>query len=316
MERPFDVLAIGELNVDLILDQIERLPEIGKEIIADRMTIALGSSSAIFASNLSTLGSKVSFAGQLGLDHFGDFVIECLKSQGVNTDHIIRSLQHATGATVVLNYAEDRAMVTYPGAMKYLTIHDVPDVAFTKCKHLHISSIFLQPGIAKDLIALVQKAKELGLTTSIDPQWDPAERWEVALHELLPYVDVFMPNIKELYAMTRRNNLQDGLNALSPYGKAIVVKNGSDGAFLWDGQSLTHQKPFLNTSVADSIGAGDSFNAGFLHKYVQKAPLTECLEFGALTGAINTTHSGGTAAFKTFDLVKEIARSAFNYTLA
>ena len=316
MERPFDVLAIGELNVDLILDQIQKFPEIGKEIIADKMNIALGSSSAIFASNLSTLGSKVSFVGQLGQDQFGDFVIECLEAQGVNTDYILRSSMHATGATVVLNYSEDRAMVTYPGAMKYLTMRNIPDVAFASCKHLHISSIFLQPGIAVDLVPLFQKAKASGLTTSIDPQWDPSERWEIAFRELLPYVDVFMPNIKELNAMTQSNSLEDGLNALKAHGTVIVVKSGSDGAFLWDGQSLLHQKPFLNTKVADSIGAGDSFNAGFLHKYLRKAPLTECLEFGALTGAINTTRSGGTAAFKSFDLVKEIAQSSFNYTLA
>ena len=315
MEKPFDVLVIGELNVDLIMDQIERLPEIGKEIIADRMTITLGSSSAIFASNLSTLGSKVSFVGQLGQDHFGDFVIESLHSQGVNTDYVIRSSTHATGATVVLNYSEDRAMVTYPGAMKYLTVHDIPDVAFTQCKHLHLSSIFLQPGLTDDLVSLFQRAKQLGLTTSIDPQWDPSERWAFSFRELLPFVDVFMPNIKELNAMTRTNSLQDGLNSLHAHGNVIVVKNGSDGAFLWDGKLLTHQKPFLNTKVADSIGAGDSFNAGFLHKYLKKAPLTECLEFGALTGAINTTRSGGTAAFKNFGLVKEIAQSAFNYTL-
>ena len=315
MEKPFDVLVIGELNVDLILDQIEKFPEIGKEILSERMSITLGSSSAIFASNLSTLGSKVSFVGRLGQDSFGDHIIASLQSRGVNTGYILRSSEHATGATVVLNYAEDRAMVTYPGAMKYLTVQDIPDVALTTCKHLHLSSIFLQPGIANDLVALFRKAKSLGLTTSIDPQWDPSEQWKVALHELLPHVDVFMPNIKELCALTGSDDFQNALDTLKAHANIIVVKNSSKGAYLWDGHSLIHQKPFLNKKVADSIGAGDSFNSGFLHKYLKNAPLSECLEFGALTGAINTTRSGGTGAFESLDLVKSIARSAFNYTL-
>jgi sugar/nucleoside kinase (ribokinase family) len=315
MEKIFDVLVVGELNVDLILDKIDAFPEIGKEIISERMTITLGSSSAIFASNLSTLGAKVRFVGKVGQDSFGDNVIASLQSRGVNTEYIFRSSGHATGATVVLNYGEDRAMITYPGAMKHLTVYDIPDVAFTTCRHLHLSSIFLQPGIGSDLIALFKKAKSLGLTTSIDPQWDPLERWEIALYELLPYVDVFMPNIKELCALTKTTNFPDALNALKPHGNIIVVKNGSEGAFLWDGHLLTHQKPFLNKKVADSIGAGDSFNSGFLYKYLRKEALTDCLEFGALTGAVNTTRSGGTGAFENLDLVKSIAKSAFNYTL-
>ena len=191
MDKPFDVLVIGELNVDLIFDQIEKFPEMGKEMIAERMTVTLGSSSAILASNLSTIGAKVRFVGQLGQDSFGDHVISSLQSRGVNTDYILRSPKHATGATVVLNYGENRAMVTYPGAMKYLTVYDIPDEAFTTCRHLHLSSVFLQPGIANDLIALFKKAKSLGLTTSIDPQWDPSERWDIALPSLLPHIDLF-----------------------------------------------------------------------------------------------------------------------------
>jgi sugar/nucleoside kinase (ribokinase family) len=315
MEKQFDILVIGELNVDIILDQIEKFPEIGKEIIAERMTITLGSSSAIFASNLSTLGGKVRFVGQLGQDNFGDHIIASLQARGVNTDYIFRSSKYVTGATLVLNYGEDRAMVTYPGAMKHLTIHDIPDVAFIACRHLHLSSIFLQSALAPDLITLFKKAKSFGLTTSIDPQWDPSDRWNIALYELLPHVDVFMPNVKELYAWTKTDNFQHALNTLKPYANVIVFKNGREGAFLWDGHSLTHQKSFLNEEVADSIGAGDSFNSGFLHKYLQNEPLTECLEFGTLTGAINTTRAGGTAAFENLDLVKAIAKSEFNYIL-
>lgn len=315
MEKQFDVLVVGELNVDVILNQISRYPEVGKEVLASQMNLTLGSSSAIFASNLSTLGTSVAFAGKLGHDNFGDHIIASLKSRGVDTQHIIRSVKTSTGATIVLNFGEDRAMVTYQGAMKYLTVADVSDDAIRSAKHLHLSSIFLQNGLTQDLAQLFKKAKSFGLTTSIDPQWDPAEKWDINLESLLPHVDIFMPNIKELCALTRCADLQSGIDAIKPYAKIVVVKNGSEGAYLWNGKNLLHQAPFLNQEVVDSIGAGDSFDSGFVHKYLQQKSLRECLEFGALTGAINTTRPGGTNAFENLNLVKTIARSSFNYVL-
>jgi sugar/nucleoside kinase (ribokinase family) len=316
VEKPFDVLVVGELNVDLILNGISKYPEIGKEVLASHMNLTLGSSSAIFASNLSTLGTKVAFAGMLGQDNFGDHVVASLEARGVDTQYIIRSVKHRTGATMVLNFGEDRAMVTYPGAMNHFTITDVADEAIHRARHLHLSSVFLLPALMPDITALFKKAKSLGLTTSIDPQWDPAEKWDVPFEELLPYVDVFMPNLTELYALTQAASLQQGIDTLKPSGRIIIVKNGSDGACLWDGRELIQQPPFLNRMVVDSIGAGDSFDAGFIHKYIQQKPLRECLEFGALAGAINTTRSGGTSAFESLSLVQTIARSTFNYELS
>lgn len=316
MEKRFDVLVVGELNVDLILNQIGKFPEIGKEVLASNMNLTLGSSSAIFASNLSTLGTRVAFSGKLGHDNFGDHIISSLKSRGVDTDYIVRSVKHTTGATIVLNYGEDRAMVTYQGAMKYLTISDVTDEALRSARHLHLSSVFLQTGLTADLAELFSKAKALGLTTSIDPQWDPEEKWSVDLNALLPHVDVFMPNIKELCALTNKRDLAGGIDAIKSVSKIIVVKNGSEGAYLWDGKQILHQPSFLNKQVVDSIGAGDSFDSGFIHKFLQQKPLRECLEFGALTGAINTTRPGGTNAFENLDLVKTIAKSSFNFVLS
>lgn len=81
MNKKFDVIVIGELNVDLILNQIHSFPEIGKEKFADTMTLTLGSSAAIFASNLSVLGMKVAFIGMVGNDVFGRFCKEELEKK-------------------------------------------------------------------------------------------------------------------------------------------------------------------------------------------------------------------------------------------
>lgn len=316
MDKLHDVVVVGELNVDLILNQIDQFPQVGKEVLAGKMNLTLGSSSAIFASNLCTLGASTSFIGKIGQDSFGDLVIDSLSTRGVDTRNIIRDETLQTGATIVLNFGEDRAMVTHPGAMEQLTLADVQDHVLKSARHLHMSSIFLQPGLIDQLETLFKNAKKLGLTTSIDPQWDPAERWAVDLEALLSYVDVFMPNAGELMAFTKTSNLQSGIEVLKPYANILVVKDGRAGAYGWQSGELIHQPPFLNEQVVDSIGAGDSFDAGFISMFIQGKTLQECLSYGALSGAVNTTRPGGTTAFATFSLFKSIAETNFNYTFA
>jgi sugar/nucleoside kinase (ribokinase family) len=309
----FDVLVVGELNVDLILNQIESFPELGKEKIAGEMSITLGSSSAIFASNLSSLGAKVSFIGKIGKDEFGDVVLQSLKSKGVDTSYIQQSNSLKTGATIVLNFNEDRAMITHPGAMEKLCLEDIPKEEFAKARHLHFSSYFLQPGIQKDITTLFKFAKEAGLTTSFDAQWDPAEKWDIDLSSLLPYVDVFLPNEKEICFLTGKTTAEEAIYSIKHLANIIVIKMGNKGSLCWNKGKPVLKAPFLNENVVDAIGAGDSFNAGFILKFIQQAPLYSCQTFGNLTGAISTTQPGGTTAFTDYAGIMKIAKETFGY---
>jgi sugar/nucleoside kinase (ribokinase family) len=308
----FDVLVVGELNIDLIFNKIEKFPVISKEVIADQMVLTLGSSSAIFASNLSSMGSGVAFSGMIGQDVFGDFVSKSLEDKNVDTCFLLKSADLNTGATVVMNQGEDRAMLTYPGAMNGFSTDDITVGILASAGHLHVSSIFLQPGLRKGIVALMEKAKNLGLTTSLDPQWDPAEKWELPLEELLPLVDVFLPNMKEFLNLSHSPDLAKGIEKLASVMNILVVKDGSNGAHLWRQGSLISRPAFLNTAVADCIGAGDSFDAGFIHQYIQGRPPDECLKFATLMGAINTTEPGGTSAFRDLDTIRKIAHGRFN----
>ena len=314
MEKDIDVIVVGELNVDLILNQIDSFPEMGKEKLAREMTLTLGSSSAIFASNLRSLGAGVSFLGKIGEDIFGDLVIGSLQDKGVNTEYIIRSTELKTGATIVLNFAEDRAMVTHAGAMESLTIEDISDVVLNKAKHLHFSSYFLQPGLKNNIVDLFKKSKAFGLTTSFDAQWDPDEKWDLDLKSVLPYIDVFLPNEQEILHLTGKENLDDAVNAVIPYANLIVVKRGNKGSVVFSESLKRVKEAFLNRNVVDAIGAGDSFNAGFIYKFIQKCSLEQCQEFGNLAGAISTTAPGGTAAFIDYDTVINIGRDRFGYS--
>ncbi|MEO6961721.1 MAG: carbohydrate kinase family protein [Puia sp.] len=297
-ENKIDVLVVGELNVDLILNGIGALPAIGKEILASGMTLTLGSSSAIFASNLSSLGSKVSFAGKIGNDLFGNLVLESLHEKGVNTDLIHQSDDLHTGATVVLNYQENRAMITHPGAMEHLQSHEIPKEKIVSAKHLHLSSYFLQKGMIKNMASFFREAKQCGLTTSLDPQWDPEEKWEMNLQELLPWVDVFLPNEEELLNLTRQPTVEAALDMLSAFANCVVVKLGNRGSLYVNRGERKLLPAFHNRSVVDAIGAGDSFNAGFIHQFIQGAEPGVCQRFGNLVAAISTTAAGGTGAFR------------------
>lgn len=312
--KEFDVIVVGELNVDLILNNIDSFPEIGKEKLARNMDMILGSSSAIFASNLSSLGAKVAFIGKIGTDSFGDLVIESLHNKGVNTDMIIRDPALATGATIILNFGEDRAMVTHPGAMDHLTIKDISDGALAKGRHLHFSSAFLQPGIKKDLPDLFEKAIKLGLTTSLDTQWDPLEKWDIDLKSIVPNVNVLLPNLKEAGFLTASKNIDEAFAKLDALGSEIVaVKMDNQGSLCRMNGNNSKLPAFLNKNVVDSIGAGDSFNAGFIFKYIRGNDLAQCQKFGNLTGAINTTAAGGTTAFENYNEIMKIARDKFGY---
>lgn len=312
-KKKLDVIVVGELNVDLILNSIDSFPEMGKEKIAKNMNLTLGSSSAIFASNLSSLGAQVGFIGKIGNDAFGNLVKESLSSKKVNTDLLITSDKWNTGATIVLNYEEDRAMVTYPGAMEHLTIADISDEALSSARHLHFSSYFLQPGIQKDIAKLFKIAKEKDLTTSLDIQWDPNEKWDFNYKEVLPFVDVFLPNEQEALLLTNENILDNAINKLTQYAKNVVVKLGSKGSIVAENGKSVFKKSFLNANVVDAIGAGDSFNAGFIFKFINGCDIDECQTFGNLTGAINTTAAGGTTAFENYEQIIKIGKEKFGY---
>jgi sugar/nucleoside kinase (ribokinase family) len=315
-EKKHDVIVVGELNVDLILNEIDSFPEMGKEKLANKMDLVLGSSSAIFASNLSSLGTKVSFLGKIGNDSFGELCVASLKTKGVDTSLIVTDEVLKTGATIVMNYDNDRAMVTYPGAMENLTIEEITEDKLAEARHMHLSSPFLQPKLKDSLIEIFNKAKKLGLTTSLDTQWDPNEKWDLDLEELLPLVDVFLPNEQELLLLTSEETIESALNKIEKYANTVVVKMGTKGSLSMVNGERKNIKSFLNSEVVDAIGAGDSFNAGYISKYIKSASVEECQTFGNLTGAINTTASGGTGAFESKGKIKSVAEEKFGFQIS
>ena len=294
--KKLDVVVVGELNVDLILDQIVGLPELGKEKLAGAMTLTLGSSSAIFASNLSSVGARVGFIGTRGEDAFGDLVMSSLKKRNVEVEHIIVQQKAGTGVTVAMNYEHHRAMLTYKGAMDELRLADIKWEYVQTARHLHLSSYFLQSGLKADCAKLFQRAKELGLSTSLDTNWDPDERWDQELYELFPYVDIFLPNEDEALLIAGCKTVESALEKLASHVKTVVIKLGKSGAMARQNGKIHSNKGF-EVHVVDAVGAGDSFDAGFIFRWLHNGDIDQCLQFGNMCGALSVTQAGGTAAF-------------------
>ena len=313
--KKFDIIALGELNVDLLLNKIGGFPEVGKEIFAKEMTLTLGSSTAIFAANAASLGAKVSFLGMVGNDDFGAFVRTSLEKRGVDTSNLIEVSTAATGLTAILNYDQDRANVTYPGAMSIMGVKDIRPEVIAQAKHVHISSIFLQETLHKEIYEIVKLVKDNGATLSMDMQFDPEEKWDFDYKKILPLVDIFMPNIQELTAVTGKKTLEEAVAEVRPYINVLVVKMGSKGSTVVTKEGEKFLPAMLNSNVVDAIGAGDSFNSGFITAFVQGKDLEYCQYLGNLTGAINTTAAGGTGAFTSKEAVEDAALRYFNQAI-
>ena len=315
--KRYDIAAIGELNVDIILNRIESEPEIGKEKFAKDMTVTLGSSTAIFAANAAALGSKVCFVGLVGRDSFGDLVCSSLQAKGVETRFISKG-ETPTGATICMNYGEDRANLTYQGSMDVMGFDQIDKSVFTLSKHIHLSSLFMQSALLRDIHKVLDAAAENGCTVSLDTQWDPMEKWALDYPKVLPKITVFMPNEKELCALTGKAELEDAIAEVLPcLGGIMLVKCGSKGSLLVKKDGSRKLLPaFLNKDVVDAIGAGDSFNSGFVSAFVKGLPPEECQKTGNLTGAVNTTAAGGTGAFTSLEDVRRICKERFGQEIA
>lgn len=289
------ILVVGELNVDLVLQDYTSFPTPGKEVLVERASLTLGSASAICAAGLARLGTSVTFAGMLGFDTWGDLVLARLNELAIDVSHILRSAGVTTGITVSVSSSADRALITYLGSIEALRASDIQDAWMQGAQHMHVSSFYLQRALRPDLRSLFARAHALGLTTSLDPGCDPLEEWGTDLLDVLTEVDIFLPNEVELAGVTGEPDPAAALLRLQNGRTLTVAKLGASGCMTILGGKLIAVPAFPVTPV-DTTGAGDSFNAGFLHAYLAGRELTDAIRFGAACGALSTLSLGGTTA--------------------
>lgn len=294
----FDVTVVGELNLDLILYGLPQELELERELLADGLALTLGSSSAIFAHNLGVMGSKVGFISRIGTDPLGEIAITRLAAGGVDVSQVRKVPGPiSTGLTVILPRTGGRNILTYAGTMNEMCFEDLNLDYLSDSKHFHLSSFFLHRALRSRIPELFRFMKQRGLSTSLDTNDDPEGRWGDDLFEVLKFVDVFLPNDREVKKITGIDDLDAAVAKLRQLVPVLAVKLGPEGAMAFGPQGSV-RCPARPVEAIDPVGAGDSFNSGFLHAYVHGGDLAACLAQGNAAGAFSTTRPGGTEAFR------------------
>jgi len=289
------VLVVGEINVDLICQGYHAFPSPGREVLVDDFQMVLGSASAICAMGLARLGTPVTFFGKVGDDPTGHFCLDAMRARRIDVSRVVADPAVKTGVTVAITSPKDRALVSFLGSIAALREGDVPRELFETADHVHVSSYYLQERLRPGVAALFRDAHAAGLTTSLDPGFDPSEKWEPDLAETLAHVDVFFPNEVELAALTRMEDPEKAVRSLQRGRTRVIAKLGARGAMAIDDAGRAASVPAPSVAVMDTTGAGDSFDAGFLHAWLGGSGLADCLRLGAACGALWTRGLGGTA---------------------
>ena len=303
------ILLVGELNFDIVLKGLQSALAPGLEVLVDDFEMTLGSSCAITGAGLVRLGHSASYIGRTGDDPGGRFCVERMVALGLDVSRVRLDPTLKTGVTVSFASCQDRSLVSYLGATTALTAAEIGDDAFTGFDHLHSSSYFLQKGLQPGWAELYARAWRAGLTTSLDPACDPAGEWKSGLENVLPQVDVFLPNEVELEGITGEKDPVKGLEALQNGRTLTVAKLGSRGAM-----TLTKGGPLeVGAPAAEPIdltGAGDCFNAGFLHGWLHGWDLRRALQLGVACGSFSIRGLGGTGAQPTEQEAFEFLQAA------
>lgn len=296
-----DILVVGSLNTDLVV-RTPRFPRPGETISGEDLQIIPGGKGANQAVAAARLGASVAMLGRVGQDNFGDFLLENLRANHVDTS-LVRRADAATGtATIIVDENGQNSIVLSAGANGKVRPEDAAAALFQDFKLL-----LLQLEIPLEtVISAARRARENGLQVVLNPA--PARSLP---DELISLTDYVVPNESELSLLTGQdvNNTASAESAarglLERGPGAIIVTLGSRGALLVTNEAATHVKPF-RVDVVDTTAAGDAFIGGFASALLQDRPLKEAVRYGSASGALATTKFGAQPSLPSSDEVEEL----------
>ena len=279
-DRRGRVLCVGRLYCDLVFTGVPRLPTLGTEVFADGLNLHAGGGAFITAATLAALGRDAALAALIPAEPFGNAVLA--EIERANVDRMLCK-PAAAGAppqvTVAMASGGDRAFLTHNSGAA-LPALDAGSLRASGAGHLHIGEM----RTLKEVPSLIEDARSAGMTISLDCGWD--DNVDRSVSDLIAAVDVFLPNQEEARRLDR-------LGIGTDVAPLTVIKRGADGALAIRGTQRAEVSG-IRVNVVDSTGAGDAFNAGFLDRWLDGAPLDACLAAGNACGAAAVQATGGT----------------------
>jgi sugar/nucleoside kinase (ribokinase family) len=301
-------LFVGEINVDVMMGGMATPPIVDREVPSKTYEVVMGGSTMISACTYAGLGGATYFAGLAGNDEYGEFMLRGMRDFGLNTDLVERSKDVRTGVTVNMISGNTRTQATYPGTIEEYDGAGLTEDALGGLTHIHFGGVYLETRLLPRIEAVLASARRLGLTTSLDPQWDSTERWE-GMDRWLPLVSYLFVNSDEAISFTKAASPAEALVALSKRTPCPLVKIGRDGALvLSEGQVVQVQGKVVKP--VDTTGAGDTFDAGFLYATLEKKmPLVEAVRFANAAAARSCLFVGGVNARSSYqDVIDFMAK--------
>lgn len=293
MTAAFDLLVLGDAKPDLIVTGGVEVAFGEGERLAEGMHLTLGGSGAVAACGAAALGLRVAFAGSVGDDAFGRFVVDALAARGVNTEGVRFDPEHPTGCSLVLLRGEREAVLTSTGTIASFGVDHLERGTVRSARHVHVSSYFLQDALRPALPELFEEAHVAGASTSVDPNRDPTGDWDRGLFDLLSVTDVLFANSAEVRDITGVDDVDIAAEALAERGAVAVVKFLQGGGLAVWGDEMVRSEA-IPTAVADTTGAGASFAAGFLAGRLEGWSLDRCLDLAVSCAALSSRGIGGT----------------------
>ena len=303
LQPKLDVIAVGNLNVDLI-GKVKKLPARDEKLLLEEFARRPGGGAANFAVACSKLGLKSGFIGCVGDDEFGKEVLTDLRQEGVNTTRI-KVVDAPTGLVIALSTAEgDHFLLAHRGANLFLKPEDISADYIKGAKLLHASSV--APKIA---LAVGSNAKKHKIRTSLDLGAELAELRKGELLDVVELFDICFMNrrsYKKIFGEMPRK--EEMLKNFPANLDAMVITMGANGAMATDGSGVIIH-PSFKVKVKDSTGAGDAFAAAFDVIWLQGGDMEKSIKYALAEAAIKIQHIGARAGLPTMREVEEFVQT-------
>ena len=304
MNSQKSIQCLGIMVADVIGRPVRAIPDPGRLVLVDEMSLHTGGCAINTATALRRLDLPVEVIGKVGTDPFGDFILNVLMERGIGIGGVKRDPTVGTSATMVMVEPDgERRFIHYLGANKALTLTDIDFQIITTASILDIAGSLVMPGIDGEPTAeLLQIARSAGVTTFLDVVWDDTGRWMKVLAPCLPHIDYFLPSLPEAQAITGLEVPLEVARALVDHGVGTVgLKMGQDGCLVLDKAGNVIRLPAFKVNVIDATGAGDAFVAGFIAATLRGFDPFESAALANAVAASCVSTVGASTAIKTFD---------------